>query len=635
MADGPLPRKRFWLKVFSAFAVLVAADLALRFAESKHLDGWPKSISTQIIQRFESWRSSRQEGAVDRASMGKVAQACVREVPSSEYADIPTPQSAFPVDFRPSPNVDARGFIDVWQLRHDLAIIEPFLASDTSHLCRLEYESDGISDVVTEEQRQQRKMRTEKAQAQVEVCRANVQKSIDDYNRLRDAFNAAWMPVLLEAVQKGDQVAEVILLNCETSPVFDRSRMPSTCTDWGAAVRRLKDIGFAAAIPPAFCSDNSCGQPYGVSTLAMQNHVLDSFRNGGFGQIPYAAQIDAPENGTNDLKYKLARNRALIEAAAQDVQRAFVYGPSEYINGHAPHHIKLSLNRSPLFPPFLTWGPELILGGGRHQQSHWRTAANSPALCKAGYIPGTPLCRKVFFGRAPRIDPKERKLDLDPDRWIVAPEFEADLTRLLQRSNDSIAATLNLDPRWSVFLLNRIGHHEWVPEGMQSASGHIDRAWGGQWQLTRQYVEFIPQRLVAGAVARIEVEGATTHITIQSTGEQADPIRDVRNCILRYSGGATPLGKTPFGKSNYIGKNGSRTLKDPARNSPCGGLNGLDPLDPATRYKQVLMQCEGAEMPASDRVRFLLRNGDTMIEVASEGPEDKELHIRHFSRIPN
>lgn len=635
MADGSSTRKRFWFKVFSLFAVLVVADLALWFAESKHGVGWPRSISAQTIQRFEVWRSGRREGTAESTSTGKVAQACVREVPSSEYTNTKTTRPAFPVDFRPSPTVDARGFIDVWQLRHDLAIIEPFVANDTSHLCRLEYESDGNGDVVTEEQRQQRQMRADKAHAQEEICRANVQKSIDDYNRLRDAFNAAWMPVLLEAIQKGDQVAEVILLNCETSPVIDRSRISSTCTNWGAAVRRLKEIEFAAAIPPAFCSDNNCGQPYGIGTLTMQNHVLDAFRNGAFGQVPYAATIDAPDDGTNDLKYKIARNRALINAAAQDVQRAFVYGPSEYVNGKAPHHVKLSLNRSVLFPPFLAWGPDLILGGERHHQSHWRTNPYSPALCKAGYIPGTPLCRQVFFGRAPQINPKERNLALDPERWIVAPEFEADLTRLLQRSNESIATALALDPRWSVFLLNRIGHHEWVPEGMQSPNGQIDRAWVGRWQLTRQYVEFVPQPLVAGAVARIEAEGAATRITIKSTGEQVSPLRDVTNCMLRYSGGATLRGKEPFGKPHNIGKWGYNTSKDTARYSPCGGLNGLDPLDPATQYKQVLMQCEGAEMPSNDSVRFLLRNGDTMIEFASEGPDGKDLYIRHFSRIQN
>lgn len=634
MANSPLIRKRFRYIVYGSYAVLLAAGLALWHFDPSHLDGWYKRISTGAIQRFEAWRSNRQDRAVDNVATGRVAQRCMREVPASEHIDKPAAHSVIPVDFRPTPAVDDRGFVDVWQLRQDLSVIEPFVASDTSHLCRLETESSG-NDAVDEEQREKARKRAETAQAQVRVCRDNVDKRTADYRQLRDSFNAAWMPVLLEAVRRGDKVAEVILLNCDTSPVIDRSQMPSTCTDWGVAVRRLRAIGFAPAIPPAFCSDNSCGPPYGVGTLTIQNQILDAFRNGSYVPVPHAATMDAPEDGTNDLKYKVARNRALIWAATQDVHRAFVFGPSEYVNEKVPYHARLSLNRSPVWPTFLSWGPELILGGELHQQYHWRSRPDSPALCKAGYIPGTQFCRSVFFGRAPQIDPKVKMPHLDPERWIVAPDFETELKRLLQASEESIATALKVEPRWRIFLLNRIGHHEWGPERMTSTNGQIDRAWIGQWKLVRHYVEFLPQSLAIGAVARIETDGSTTRISIQSSGEQAVPIRDVVNCTLRYSGGVTPLGQAPLGKPNYIGKSGNRVIEDPARRNPCGGLNGLDPLDSNTRYKQVLMQCEGAEAQRDDSVRFMLRNGDTLIEIASEGPADKQVHIRHFSRIRN
>ncbi|MBK7014071.1 MAG: hypothetical protein IPH39_00520 [Sulfuritalea sp.] len=633
MKDRSTIRKRFRYIVYSSYVVLLAVGLAVWHADLNHLAGWYKRISTEATQGYEVWRSNRQDHAVGNVVTGKVARSCMRDAPKSDYADTPAPRPSNPVDFRPTPSVDDRGFIDVWQLRQDLSVIEPLWATDTSHLCRLEAEPKGGNEAVIEDQREQVTKRVELAQVREGACRDNVRKKIEDYKQLRDAFNAAWMPVLLDAVRKGDSVAEVILLNCDTSPVIDRSQMPSTCTDRNAAVRRLKAIGFAPAVPPAFCSDYGCGPPYGSSTLTMQNQVLDAFRNGSYIAVPHAALLDAPEDGTNDLKYKVARNRALIWAATQDVDRAFVFGPSEYVNEKVPYHARLSVNRSPVSPTFLSWGPELILAGELNQQYHWRSRPYSPDLCKAGYIPGTQFCRSVFFGRGPQIDPKVKMPHLDPERWIVAPDFETELKRLLQTSQESIATALKSEPRWGVFLLNRIGHHEWLPERMTSTKGQIDNSWIGKWKLVRHYVEFVPLSQVIGAVARIETDGSMTRISIQSSDEQATPLRYVVNCTLRYSGGVTPLGHAPFGKQNYIGKNGNRTIEDPARNSPCGGVNGLDPLDPNTRYRQVLMQCDGAEALRDDSVRFLLRNGDTLIEVASEGPVDKQVHIRHFNRI--
>jgi len=43
----------------------------------------------------------------------------------------------------------------------------------------------------------------------------------------------------------------------------------------------------------------------------------------------------------------------------------------------------------------------------------------------------------------------------------------------------------------------------------------------------------------------------------------------------------------------------------------------LAALNPHLRYKQVLMQCEGAESDDSDRVRFLLHVRDQMIEIGA------------------
>ena len=123
---------------------------------------------------------------------------------------------------------------------------------------------------------------------------------------------------------------------------------------------------------------------------------------------------------------------------------------------------------------------------------------------------------------------------------------------------------------------------------MTSTKGQIDNSWIGKWKLVRHYVEFVPLSQVIGAVARIETDGSMTRISIQSSDEQATPLRYVVNCTLRYSGGVTPLGHAPFGKQKYIGKNGNRTIEDPVRNSPCVGVNGLDPIRPNTRYLHVL-----------------------------------------------
>ena len=210
--------------------------------------------------------------------------------------------------------VDHRGYVDVWAFRKDLSTFGQLPLLDVGE-CG---EEDGEAGGARQERRSS--------------CLARVRA----LRHRRGAFNAAWLPALLGAAKKGDPVAEVILLRCDTTPLLDRTRYPSTCSgDRKHAVRRLREIGFVPAIPlesePGFCDPGRCDEPAPNSAEIMQAIVLRAFRHGNFGPTPYEAIrfFGEPRNDPA-LQYRIARNAALIEAARQEVRRAFMYSGSSY-----------------------------------------------------------------------------------------------------------------------------------------------------------------------------------------------------------------------------------------------------------------------------------------------------------------
>nr|WP_295784474.1 hypothetical protein [Rhodoferax sp.] len=513
--------------------------------------------------------------------------------------------------------VDSRGFVDVWQLRDALGQVEPLVADDNTDGCYREGDEGEDPGPMTPQQKAALQKNLVKSAMAEKACATRIQTRFANYQRIQNAFNAAWMPALLTAVKKGDKVAEVILIRCDSSPVLTRDQYPSTCAGGPEirrqAIHRLRQTGFPAAVriedEPGFCESKSCGSRSPAGLEVLQGLVLKALQQGNFGQIPYETITTFGVKNDPKLEYRLARNKALIEAASQDVPRAFLVHSAD-IPGAASFE-KLNVNRTALRPAVLTWGPELLYGDGGNglsfnHQDHWRYVPFEPTLCYWHLGPLSP-CQRVGFGLS-----GEYYSHMD----VKDPDFEKDLKALLRATEENITNLLEQDPRWGIFLMSRVGYHGWVPMGQQTSSSTLDAAWLGQWKSSDPD---IPRETVADIVQDGNRTRMTTR-TVASKGMQLSrDLLDVSNCILRYSGGSTPLG---FGADRaqleriHLGD----------------ASTGVDLLDPKKRYKQVLMQCKNAEGPDSEAIRFLLLAGDTMLEVAGHLSQRQYMRVRAFKR---
>lgn len=426
------------------------------------------------------------------------------------------------VQFRPHPVVDARGYIDVWALRRDVIAVEALTPITDEDRCSREGDPD---EPPMSRQQLERQRREERA------CYASAARESELFQKAKIAFNRAWLPNIKAAIAKGDVVAEVIFLLCETTYVLDRGEEATTCNQHKqtTAMARLQEIGFAAAYEPCDFTVVTWNRDFRFCTGEYDNWPTDAFRY-------------------------------------------------------------LRLNRSrPLTPGYLTWGRELHYGGG------------------AGLYDG----RKV--------------LDWPSD---VKAARDLEIDRILKQ-----------EPRWSVFLLTRVGRHEWVPEGSHSTSGRLASAWTGRYGLVRGAENWTKPLQPMAGIADIRRVGDEFRITIKSGAKE--PLSDVTDCRLRYSGGLTYLPeRTATGQQSaqltslgYFYEGGgwrAGTFWDD------GSVDAaLAPLDPKKRYRQVLMQCDEGEDDQSSRLRFLVLSGDTLLEFAADSPYGtRDLSVRHFRRVP-
>ncbi|GAA0716243.1 hypothetical protein [Dokdonella soli] len=498
-----------------------------------------------------------------------------------------------------SPAVDARGYIDVWRLRHDVAVVEARYADGSDHaeieVCERE---GGEADEPLDDRAQRRQQRAKQA------CIENVQRRYAAYQKLFAAFNNAWLPAIRNAIAKGDTVAEVILRQCATTKALDRSGIESTCDEEprkSVAMKRLREIGFTAALDIEFPNwQQSPGQR--KSQLDSQQRALEAIRHGALGFDTMEVSTDGNVARTAD-DLQSYRNYAVIEAALQDAPRAFTVTPGTYESWRTSAFSALRVNRQALTPGYLTWGRRLYFGGspriytGPH---YWRS---SPT--------------RVFV---PRGDSMEEIAVSGADD----AQFRHELAETLAATEASIDAWLKQDPRWGVFLLHRVGLHEWVPQGMQSTTQALNPAWAGRWRLAAQTQDWDkPMQPASGdAVIRRDGRGMTMSVT---AAQAAEPFANVGACTLRYSGGLTYLpDETPNGDVHtalgYIDAAQAR--------------QALAPLDRRKRYKQVLMQCEDAESADSDRIRFLLLARDRMVEIGMEATGRRShVSVRQYRRI--
>jgi hypothetical protein len=533
-------------------------------------------------------------------SASAIALICASLASADEHSAAP---------FRPSPTVDVRGFIDVWKLREDVASIEPLEASDDTESCHPEGDPD---EHLTQKQI---KYQERKAAA----CEKRVAAAYAAYEEVRKALNSAWLPLIYEAIRRDDRVAEVIMRQCETTQILDRTGIESTCDSDRArlaiARERLKKIGFVPAfdVRDQLLPTQRVPRPNPVEVS--QSIVLERFRAGalGFNSL-YVNPGGNLAHGPGELEK--FRTWALIETISQDAQAAFTFssGDPNPVDWATDSFRFLQLSRKPLTPGYLTWGPALHYGGGYSIYTgphYWRS---------------TPLRAFLAAGSQHIV-------------FSSSADFQSDRTEMLASIASSIHRYLTEDPRWAVFLLHRIGHHEWVPERTQSATSLLDGTWMGSWMLEMQTQDWTMPMKGATGHAVIKRDGDSFKITIVAD-QDLPPLQNVDNCELRYSGGSTFLpalgpkgqkaGATVFGDFNLLSAD-----THPAGSFVAEGANSeaVAPLDPKRQYKQVLMLCDKAESRDSDRVRFLILAGDTLLEVGTESPFSGALPIRHYHRV--
>jgi hypothetical protein len=240
-------------------------------------------------------------------------------------------------------------------LRKDVSAVEQLEATDDTESCSPEGDPDE-----TPSRRQIERQERESA-----ACEKRVHTEYAIYQQVWKALNSAWLPSIYNAISRGDRVAEVIMRRCETTSALDRTGIESTCDRSeprrAIARQRLIKIGFV----PAFDSSNEVLPDQGPKARFNQKElnqamVLDRIRGGALGfDYPF---VEVGPSGIANDRYQLEKFRrwALMEAITQDAPRAFTFSPGWRESGAATVSFHdLRLNRKPLTPGVLTWGPAL------------------------------------------------------------------------------------------------------------------------------------------------------------------------------------------------------------------------------------------------------------------------------------
>ena len=479
------------------------------------------------------------------------------------------------------PILDPQGLINVWRLRADVAKVEPLFATGDTDVCYPEGDPDAPVPTRQERLRQER---------QDKECVANVKRRLEIYQQAAAALNREWRPALLKAISKGDLVAEVIMRQCTTTPVLDRTQIESTCDEDEArritAARRLRAIGFA----PAFDSADMPQRAGRISLAEAQRLALEALRQGMLGMNTFAALHDGTSPYTPTELHEI-RVTKVIDAVRQEMPRAFTVSVRGWRDKHwhTDEFSSLRLSRQPLTPGDLSWGRNLYKGDHLSDLQNWRFIWRmSEGLDVYLYYDGK---RQIKVGGAKDT------------------EFQALLNEILATAEANIERHLQQDSRWGVFLLQRVGHHEWVPVGMQSTTGRLHPSWRGEWGPVRTFVDWEPVEAATPPVHYF-IQGDESGTTLSAPSINA-------RCELRYSGGVTSdrrLSELPLTQW------GSKPRFD------------FEPLDPRKRYRQVLVWCPQGEWFDNNRVHFLLLADDTLIEVSRESAQKSPVMVRHYRR---
>jgi len=362
--------------------------------------------------------------AVLAPAAGQVEPPAVRDVPSENIAALVTTATLVPAepDRAPRAAVDQRWWIDVWELRRDVAQVER-MPPPNEH-CWPEGDPDEPQD--TEKTPEQLKQARDQ-EVVSKACEAESERAAATLERARRALNEAWLPALKEAMKKGDPVAEVILRTCVTTGVLDRSGIETDCSQEPVqkeiARRRLESIGFVPALGELNREDLQAMVSAGRRTPARP----------WTGQGPHS---DVPSIAMHE------RMIATMERGDLGASRTYlpVACPSYWKDRKGPYDDDIFLRCNYLHH----------MSQAMAREARWFFTAGGyplPFALRLSLTPqsGTPI--DLRNAEPPR--PLENLLIKNP------AGFRAELGKRLSLVDANIASYLRQDPRWAVFLMER------------------------------------------------------------------------------------------------------------------------------------------------------------------------------------
>lgn len=473
------------------------------------------------------------------------------------------------------PMLDQRGYIDVFALRHAVSRLEPLLPTSDLERC------------------------------ETAACRTAALRESTTFDHAQAAFMRAWGPALLAAIDKGDEVAEVIWRQCHTTAVIERAALASTCDPDPVrrkeAAERLRQIGFEAAFDTQAEEDSAGRATQDQRRALSQARTLSQMAAGVYGglsnDVHHGGNSPHSPEELSDI-----RRAAVLYAASTLVRRSFTYIRSQgaYAN---ENHALLRLNRQAVGTSSLAWSANVFNSGSPY------TGPYDPAWN------GFDVYLNYDKGRVVKVGGKSDA------------HYLRMLADTLTRSEKRIDDWLERDRRWSVFLLHRKGHHEWIPEGIESPFGQLRPEWNGAWLREKQFINFEPVADLPEAQLSILTGDAQSIAQFKEAGASYA-------CELRYSGGSSHRPEDgSHAKTATSTALGYLPSLAPISPHDAGPAAPFAPMNPHYAYRQVLVQCPQGEWPDNRNKRFLFLAKDTLIEVRQRETGD-DLAISQWRRAP-
>jgi hypothetical protein len=346
-------------------------------------------------------------------------------------------QKAYESSFK---TADAKGFVNVWELRKALVALAALptgqydCASEGGETMEApRFKSKKARVAYT---RQLAKLERQQHLADIRCDRTRI-KTENAFNKARKNLNQKWLPVLVKATSLRDPLAEVVLRLCEVAPALDRQGIASDCSDSPAdqliAKKRLEAIDFKPALHKYEATDHAeairvTTKPCGPMTTEAGNdclllaateryrRILKVMETGYVGVAEsWSTCQTAGGNTKQDLiVQECQRLLYLMFAVSSEVPRFYSAGP---LDSHIDHINKLTLAR-----------PLLSGQKGESRYSH------------------------LFASREEVVRTNFTKFS-DPEFRL---KFYAALSQELKVIESNIENDLRKEPRWAVFLIERI-----------------------------------------------------------------------------------------------------------------------------------------------------------------------------------